>query len=95
MTDVSELLAQMHDNQPRRRSAKNASSADEARVTAVDNEEYCSGVSCVASALVTPQGGIAAIGLAVPTRRLAREPKLRRHVASTAGQVERALSIDG
>ena len=95
LTDVSELLAQMHDNQPKRRSAKNALSADETRVTAVDNEEYSSGVSCVASALVTPQGGIAAVGLAVPTRRLAREPELRRHVASTAGQVERALSIAG
>lgn len=95
ITSVSELLAQMHDHQPTRRSAKNALAADEARVVAVDNEEYSSGVSCVASALVTPKGGFAAVGLAVPTRRLGREPELRRHVASTAGRVERALSIAG
>lgn len=95
VTDVTQLLAQIDSNRSVPSKKKNAPHDDDSRLIVFDNEEYSPGVSCLASPLVTPQGGIAAVGIAVPTRRLGREPQLRKHVASTAGRVERALSIAG
>ena len=91
MTNVTELLAHVESSN----TAQQSASQEDSRAITFDHEEYSPGVSCLASPLVTPQGQIAAVGLAVPTRRLGREPQLRQHVASATGRVERALSIAG
>ena len=62
------------------------------RSVAYDHEEYAPKVSCVAAALNKGESA-GAIGIAVSTRRLAREPELQEVVIDAAAKLERALTL--
>jgi DNA-binding IclR family transcriptional regulator len=90
MTTISQVLAAVDS---RGQQANHPPTAQLHRDVALDNQEYSLGVSCLASPLAAADGTLAAVGIAVPSRRLSREPGLRDHVRATATQVERALSL--